>query len=92
MLLSHEQIHEQLKDLSGWKYEEGKIRKTYHLSSFSSASQAISKIAILVEQANHHPEVSIRDHSDLKVSLTTFSEGGVTDKDIKLVEEIEKAI
>ena len=51
----------------------------------------VNKIALLSERADHHPDLLIR-WNKVSVALSTHSEGGITEKDLSLAEEIEKAL
>lgn len=90
MVLSDEQIKQQLLALRGWEYSNGKIEKTYRLAGFLEAVDAVNKISVVAEHVDHHPDVSIHDYNQLTVSAWTHDENGVTDKDIKLASEVEK--
>lgn len=90
MVLSDEQIKQQLLALRGWEYSNGKIEKTYRLVGFLEAVDAVNKISVVAEHVDHHPDVSIHDYNQLTVSTWTHDENGVTDKDIKLASEVEK--
>ena len=51
----------------------------------------VGRIADLAEAANHHPDLDIR-YRQLRVLLSTHSEGGITDKDLALAEQIDAAV
>lgn len=51
----------------------------------------VNKIALLSERADHHPDLLIR-WNKVSVALSTHSEGGITEKDLSLAGEIEKAL
>lgn len=39
---------------------------------------------------DHHPDVNIHSYNKLKITLSTHSEGGVTENDFKLAGLIDK--
>lgn len=90
MVLSQEQVNKKLQAFRGWEYVDGKITKAYRLSSFMQAVDAINKVAIIAEHADHHPDVAIKDYSQLVITLSTHDAGGVTEKDLLLASDIEK--
>ena len=45
-------------------------------------------IARLAEAANHHPDLDIR-YRKVRVALTTHDEGGITEKDVALAQQID---
>ena len=48
----------------------------------------MTKIAIFAEKEDHHPEWC-NVYSKVEISLTTHDVGGITEKDIKLIQFIE---
>lgn len=91
-MLTENKISEELKSLSGWSYENNSISKEYKLKDFISAIEAIKRIAIFAEQMDHHPALFLHSYNKLKITLSTHSEGGVTEKDFELAKNIEKAV
>ncbi len=71
--------------------EDGKaVTRTYQLPSFRAAIAFVDYLAELAEAADHHPDLDIR-YSKVKVTLSTHSEGGVTEKDFDLIAQIDHA-
>ena len=89
-LLDDAEIRDRLDDLRGWTREGDAIRKTYTLDSFAEAIAFVNRIAELAERANHHPDIDIR-YDRVGCSLSTHSEGGLTDKDFDLAAELDAA-
>jgi len=74
-----------------WKIiEDGKkIKKTFKFKSFIEAFSFMSKIAIYAEKKDHHPEWS-NVYNKVEICLTTHDAGGITEKDVDLINFIEK--
>ena len=74
-----------------WKIiEDGKkIKKTFKFRSFIEAFSFMSKIAIYAEKKDHHPEWS-NVYNKVEICLTTHDAGGITEKDVDLINFIEK--
>tara|TARA_Y100000991_G_C21766934_1_gene261290 strand:+ start:21 stop:308 length:288 start_codon:yes stop_codon:yes gene_type:complete len=74
-----------------WKIiEDGKkIKKTFKFKSFIEAFSFMSKIAIYAEKNDHHPEWS-NVYNKVEICLTTHDAGGITEKDVDLINFIEK--
>jgi 4a-hydroxytetrahydrobiopterin dehydratase len=51
----------------------------------------MTRVALLAESANHHPEWS-NVYNKVSVTLTTHDAGGVTAKDIDLATGIDKLL
>ncbi len=41
---------------------------------------------------NHHPDILLYSWNKVKITISTHSEGGITDKDFQLAEKIEGLI
>ena len=87
--LSKAEIHEKLKDLQGWAHQGKAIQKRYTLKSFVPAIALVNKIAELAEKEQHHPDITI-NYNVVGISLSTHSEGGITQKDFDLAQQIDK--
>ncbi len=90
--LSEEQIAEALQrsDLAGWRFDRGEIFKNYKFATFLDAIDFINRVAERAEAANHHPDLE-NHYNRVRIALHTWSESGVTEKDIALAREIEEA-
>jgi 4a-hydroxytetrahydrobiopterin dehydratase len=74
-----------------WKIiDDGKkIKKTFKFKSFIEAFSFMTKIAIYAEKKDHHPEWS-NVYNKVEICLTTHDAGGITEKDVDLINFIEK--
>lgn len=86
--LPEDQIRDGLP--SGWELVDGTaIRKPYRFETFPTGIAFVNLLADAAEAANHHPDIDIR-YNTVTVTLTTHSDGGVTDKDLSLAGEAER--
>ena len=88
--LSSEQIAQQLKTLPGWEYKDNAISKLYRFKEFMDGIDFVNRIARIAEAADHHPDILI-SYTRVSFSCSTHTDGGVTEKDLKLAHEIEAA-
>ncbi len=73
-----------------WKEEDNKLKKTFEFADFKEAFGFMTKVAIVAEKMNHHPNWS-NVYNTVSFELNTHDAGDVvTDKDKKLAEEIDK--
>ena len=89
--LSSKDVLEQMKIINkNWhQVDDGKkLNKTFKFKSFIDAFSFMTKIAIFAEKEDHHPEWC-NVYSKVEISLTTHDVGGITEKDIKLIQFIE---
>lgn len=75
----------------GWTTsEDGKaLLRTYRFKDFSEAFGLLTRVALHAERVDHHPEfTSVWNRVDFR--LTSHDAGGVTDRDLKLAEAINR--
>lgn len=73
-----------------WKEEDNKLKKTFTFDDFVAAFGFMSKVAIVAEKMNHHPNWS-NVYNSVSFELNTHDAGDVvTEKDHKLAAEIDK--
>lgn len=74
-----------------WKIVNDAIQKEFVFENFIEAFGFMSRVAILAEKQNHHPEWS-NVYNKVNITLTTHDAGGVTEKDLRLAESIREII
>jgi 4a-hydroxytetrahydrobiopterin dehydratase len=87
--LSSEQIEEQLKPLTGWEYKDNALRKLYRFKEFMDGIRFINQIAEFAESIDHHPDIYV-NYTRVTFICSTHDQGGVTAKDFRLANEIER--
>jgi 4a-hydroxytetrahydrobiopterin dehydratase len=89
-LLDAEEIENRLALIDGeWALRGDAIRKKFTFDDFRGSIDFVSRIAPVADEMNHHPDLAVSWNS-VTVSLSTHSQGGVTDADLELAEEIER--
>ncbi len=76
---------------AGWTYEaDGKaLVRTFKFRDFSEAFGFLARVALHAEKVDHHPEfTSVWNRVDFR--LTSHDAGGVTERDVKLAEAINR--
>jgi 4a-hydroxytetrahydrobiopterin dehydratase len=86
--LSADQITQKLKALPGWDYKDNAISKMFKFKEFLHGIEFVNRVAEIAEAADHHPDIAI-NYTRVTFTCSTHSNGGVTDKDFKLAENIE---
>ena len=87
--LSPQQITENLKALPGWEHKGEAIAKKYTFKAFMDGIRCLNRVAELAEEMDHHPDVTI-NYTRITFTLSTHDQGGITEKDFKLAEGIER--
>lgn len=88
-LLSDDQVQQALKDLVGWTVsDKGKLHKEYVFETFNEAFGFMTRAAMEIEKANHHPEW-LNVYNRITVDLTTHDVGGITENDLNLARVLD---
>ncbi len=79
-----------LQALPHWTYDADAqgIRRTLTFSDFAQAFAFMTRVAIVAEKADHHPEW-FNVYNRVEILLTTHDAGGLSDRDIALAEIID---
>ena len=79
--------------LNGWVYDEDAdaITHEFKFKDFSEAFAFMTRVALLAQTANHHPDWS-NVYNKVTVTLTTHDAGGLSAKDVSLAEGIDKLL
>ena len=84
---------EALKQLHGWNALPGDrdaLQRTYRFKDFNAAFGFMSRVAMLAEKLDHHPEW-FNVYNRVEVTLTTHDADGVTALDVALATFMNEA-
>lgn len=83
---------EACRRLTGWSPVEGgrdAIRKTFRFGDFNGAFGFMTRVAILADKLDHHPEwFNVYDR--VEVTLATHDADGVTELDVELASFMDR--
>lgn len=81
-----------LADLPGWSHDpiRNAIKKTYIFQDFNQAFGFMSRVAMMAEKMNHHPEWA-NVYKTVEVTLTTHDVKGLSDLDVKLAKFMDSS-
>jgi 4a-hydroxytetrahydrobiopterin dehydratase len=82
---------EALATLTGWRLTEGReaIAKRFVFRDFSEAFGFMTRVALLAETMDHHPEWS-NVYKTVEVTLSTHDADGLTELDVKLARAMDR--
>lgn len=92
MKLSEEQITDFLSRLPGWRREGDWLTRDLKFENFKATMEFVNCVAEEAEAMDHHPDILIHGWNNVRLSVMTHSEGGLTGKDFKLAERINALI
>ncbi len=78
------------RDLPGWMMVEGRdaIARTFRFKDFSEAWGFMSRVALLAEKHDHHPEW-FNVWNRVEIILSTHDAGGLSTRDVALAKAID---
>ena len=86
--LSEETIDSKLDELEGWERDGDAITKRFDRGDFVGSVRFVDSLVAPAEEMNHHPDLAI-SWSEVRVTITTHSEGGLTEDDFELASRID---
>lgn len=89
--LSEDDLVTWLAALPGWQLARGgaAIARTFTFADFSEAFAFMTRVALLAEQQDHHPEWS-NVYNRVTIELTTHDADGLSHRDMRLAKAIGK--
>lgn len=91
--LSDAERADALDDLSDWDLDDGRdaITRSFKFADFSEAFAFMTRVALLAEKADHHPEWS-NIWNRVDILLTTHDAGGLSTRDIAMAQAIDALV
>lgn len=88
--LTNDERRELGTKLPGWKVVDGRdaITRSFVLADFGAAFGLMTRVALVAEKMDHHPEWS-NVYNRLEITLATHDAGGLTARDVALAEAID---
>jgi 4a-hydroxytetrahydrobiopterin dehydratase len=73
-----------------WNTIDEKLHREFEFKNFIEAFAFITKVALLAERVNHHPEIRITYDKVVIILCTHDAENTITEKDRHLAEKIDQ--
>lgn len=75
-----------------WKEENNTLTQSFKFKDFVEAWSFMTKVAMIAEKMNHHPEWN-NVYNKVNITLTTHDEGNsITSKDRELAKKIDEIL
>jgi 4a-hydroxytetrahydrobiopterin dehydratase len=88
-LLSDDQIEEHLRG-GEWRREGDSIVRELELDDFAAAIAFVNRVAEEAESVNHHPDILVHGWNKVRLTLSTHSQGGLTQADFDLAGRLDQ--
>jgi 4a-hydroxytetrahydrobiopterin dehydratase len=88
--LTDAEVEQRLSRLPAWSRAGEAIERELKLADFAAAIALVNAVAQLAEAANHHPDILVHGWNRVRLTLSTHSEGGLTEADLELAAEIDR--
>ena len=86
-LLQDGELKELTAKIPGWEIKTEYIERIFNFCNFIEAFSFMTKIALICEKYNHHPNWE-NSYSEVKIKFSTHDLGGITNLDQKIASEI----
>ena len=87
--LADDEVSKLLSRMPGWHVVAGKLHKQFECKDFNAAFGNMTRVALVAEAMNHHPEWS-NVWNKVVIDLTTHSVKGISDYDFTLAGKIDE--
>ena len=75
--------------MSEWREEGSALVRDFECKDFASAMAFVNQVGEMAEAANHHPDILLHGWNKVRLTLSTHSEGGLTQADHDLAAGID---
>ncbi len=86
--LAANEIDVELQTVTNWTLVDGKLRRDFAFEDFIEAFGFMTRVAILAERLDHHPEW-FNVYNRVNIELSTHDVGGISRLDFKLARQID---
>ena len=90
-LLQSEELKELVVKIPGWEITSNHIEREFNFGNFIEAFAFMTKIALICEKHNHHPNWG-NVYSKVIIKLSTHDLGGITNLDQTIASEINEIL
>ena len=90
-LLQEEELKKLIVKIPNWKVIDNYIEREFNFNNFIEAFSFMTKIALICEKYNHHPNWE-NVYSKVIIKLSTHDLGGITNLDQTIATEINQIL
>ena len=87
--LGDDEIEQRRAAVPEWQRDGDAITRDLKFDDFRAAVAFVNEVAEAAEAVNHHPDILVHGWNKVRLTLTTHSEGRVTDSDRAMAQRID---
>ena len=87
--LTEAEVLERISKSKGWAVKDGKLHRTFQCKDFVTAFGNMTRVALVAESMNHHPEW-FNVWNKVVFDLSTHSVNGISNLDFQLAAKIDE--
>lgn len=89
-LLTDAEIEQRLASAGEWRRDgDSAIVRDLKFPDFAAAIAFVNHVAEAAQAANHHPDILVHGWNKVRLTLSTHSQGGLTEADFQLAGQID---
>ena len=89
-VLSDEEVQSHLGQLGeGWEKYGNSLRREFKFDDFTGAVDFVNRLTPIANELNHHPDLFV-SWGQVRASLISHSEHGITEKDFELARRLDE--
>lgn len=89
-LLNEAEIERELSRYGGWERDGQAITREWSFADFADALDFVVRVGAAAEAADHHPDILLHGWNKVRLTVSTHSQGGLTESDFGLAGRIDE--
>jgi 4a-hydroxytetrahydrobiopterin dehydratase len=77
------------RTMTEWSQRPDALERDFEFEDFATAMAFVNRVADVAEEVNHHPDILLHGWNKVRLTLTTHSQGGLTDNDYAMAKRID---
>ena len=72
-----------------WERDGDAIGRDFKFADFAGALAFVNRVGEVAEALDHHPDILLHGWNRVRLTVSTHSEGGLTENDFQLAEKVD---
>jgi 4a-hydroxytetrahydrobiopterin dehydratase len=78
-------------EVAGWEVVDGKLRRTLTFADFSEAFGFMTRVALVAEKLDHHPDWS-NSWNRVDLAIVSHDQGGITEQCVEFATRVNRLL